>query len=191
MRTDGEVERRGSWELPDALWEVMEPLLPVRNWWMGRPTEVDLRRVAAGIFYVLRTGVQWNACPRKEFGSPSTIYYYFQQWRDAGVFEKLWAKALEHYDDLKGIDWLWQSVDGTLTKAPHGGEKTGPNPTDRGKAGTKRSVLVEGRGVPLAVIVAGANEPDMTLLAETLGAVVVARPEPTPEAPQHLCGDKG
>ena len=52
-------------------------------------------------------------------------------------------------------------------------------------------MLVDGRGVPLAVIAAGANEPDMTLLAETLGAVVVARPEPTPEAPQHLCADKG
>jgi len=71
------------------------------------------------------------------------------------------------------------------------GEKTGPNPTDRSKSGTKRSVLTEGRGVPLAVIVAGANEPDMILLAETLGAVVVARPEPTPEAPQNLCADKG
>lgn len=52
-------------------------------------------------------------------------------------------------------------------------------------------MVVERRGVPLAVVVAGANEPDMTLLAETLGAVVVARPEPTPEAPQHLCADKG
>jgi len=71
------------------------------------------------------------------------------------------------------------------------GKKTGPNPTDRSKSGTKRSVLTEGRGVPLAVIVAGANEPDMILLAETLGAVVVARPEPTPEAPQNLCADKG
>jgi transposase len=120
---EDEAERHGSWELPDALWELMEPLLPVRNWWMGRPTEVDLHRVAAGIFYVLRTGVQWNACPREEFGSPSTVYYYFQQWRDAGVFEQLWAKAVEQYDNLQGIDWLWQSVDGTMTKAPQGGEK--------------------------------------------------------------------
>jgi putative transposase len=52
-------------------------------------------------------------------------------------------------------------------------------------------VLVDGRGVPLALIAAGANEPDMTLLAETLEAVVVDRPEPTAEAPQQLCADKG
>jgi len=115
-----------SWELPDALWEVMEPLLPVKNWRMGRPTEVDLHRVAAGVFYVLRTGIQWNAVSRAEFGSPSTVYYYFQQWRDYGVFERLWTKALERYDDLEGIDWLWQSLDGAMTKAPQGGEKNRP-----------------------------------------------------------------
>jgi transposase len=115
-----------SWELPDALWELMEPLLPVVNWRMGRPTEVDRHRVAAGIFYVLRTGIQWNAVPRETFGAPSTIYYYFQQWRDYGVFERLWTKALERYDELEGIDWLWQSIDGAMTKAPQGGEKNRP-----------------------------------------------------------------
>jgi len=63
-----------AWELPDRVWEAMEPLLPVSNWWMGRPTEVDLRQVAAGIFSVLRTGIQWNAVPRERFGcSPGTI----------------------------------------------------------------------------------------------------------------------
>lgn len=115
-----------SWALPEPLWELLEPLLPIRNWWMGRPTEVDLRQVAAGIFYVLRTGVQWNAVPREAFGAPSTVYYSFQQWRDAGVFEQLWAKAVKRYDAVQGLDWLWQSVDGTMTKAPQGGEKNRP-----------------------------------------------------------------
>lgn len=124
-----------SWELPDALWDLLEPLLPVRNWWMGRPTQVDLHQVAAGIFYVLRTGIQWRALPRERFGSPSTVYYYFQQWRDAGVFERLWAKAAEQYDDRQGIDWLWQSVDGTMTKAPQGGEKNRSQPDRPRQAG--------------------------------------------------------
>jgi putative transposase len=67
----------------------------------------------------------------------------------------------------------------------------GKNPTDRGKKGTKKSVLVDGQGGPLAAVIAGANVPDCKLLRETIEAVVVERPEPTQEEPQHLCLDKG
>ncbi len=67
----------------------------------------------------------------------------------------------------------------------------GPNPTDRAKTGTKRSLLVEADGGPLAVVVAGANVGDDKLLEATLDAVVVERPEPTEESSQHLCLDKG
>ena len=66
----------------------------------------------------------------------------------------------------------------------------GPNPTDRAKAGTKKSILVEADGGPLSVVVAGANVHDTKLLRETLEAVVVERPQPTEEEPQHLCLDK-
>lgn len=71
------------------------------------------------------------------------------------------------------------------------GKKTGPNPTDRGKAGTKRSVVTDGRGVPLGLVVAGANVLDYKVLSETLESVPVLRPLPSPEHPQHLCLDKG
>ena len=71
------------------------------------------------------------------------------------------------------------------------GKKTGANPTDRGKGGVKRSLLTEGHGVPLGVVVAGANRPDMKLLASTLYSIVVERPEPTEEKPQGMCLDKG
>jgi putative transposase len=71
------------------------------------------------------------------------------------------------------------------------GDLVGPNPTDRGKNGVKRSLLVEADGGPLSVIVAGANVPDFKLLEETLDAIVVERPEPSEGAPQHLCLDKG
>jgi len=71
------------------------------------------------------------------------------------------------------------------------GKKTGANPTDRGKSGAKRSVLTAGHGVPLGVGVAGANRPDMKLLAPTLYSIVSERPEPSAEQPQGLCLDKG
>lgn len=67
----------------------------------------------------------------------------------------------------------------------------GKNPTDRGKKGVKRSLLVEASGGPLAVVVAGANVHDTKLLKATLEAIVVERPQPTVEKPQHLCLDKG
>lgn len=60
-----------------------------------------------------------------------------------------------------------------------------------GKKGTKRSLLVDGRGAPLSLIVAGANRHDVKLLGLTLDAIVVRRPKPTARRPQHLCVDKG
>ena len=71
------------------------------------------------------------------------------------------------------------------------GDLIGANPTDRGKAGTKRSLLVDGDGGPLSIVVAGANVHDAKLLEATLDAIVVQRPQPTDEEPQHLCLDKG
>lgn len=72
-----------------------------------------------------------------------------------------------------------------------GGKKTGPNPTDRGKGGVKRSLLTDGHGVPLGLAVDGANRHDMKLVRTTIESIVVQRPEPTQEQPQGLCLDKG
>jgi transposase len=75
-----------------------------------------------GIFYVLRTGCQWKAAPR-EFGSGSSLHRYFQEFVRRRVFHKLWKYLLRRYDELRGIQWKWQSLDGSMTKAPLGGEK--------------------------------------------------------------------
>src|SRR6516162_3922763 len=112
-----------AWRIPEELWQRMEPLLPKRRKSRkgGRPP-LPYRQVANGIFYVLRTGCQWKAVP-KEFGSGSTIHRYFQEWNEEGIFEELWKKSLLDYDELQGIEWEWQSIDGATTKAPLGGEK--------------------------------------------------------------------
>ena len=98
-----------------------------------------------GIFYVLLTGCQWKASPRG-FGAASTVHLRFQQWRVAGMFERLWQAGLMEYDGRHGLEWEWQAIDGALTKASLGEKGTGRNPTDRGKSGTKRSLLTEGTG---------------------------------------------
>lgn len=66
----------------------------------------------------------------------------------------------------------------------------GKNPTDRGKNGTKKSVIVDGDGGPLGVVVAGANVHDTKLLEQTIDAMVVERPDPDLYE-QELCLDKG
>jgi putative transposase len=71
-----------------------------------------------------------------------------------------------------------------------GGKKTGKNPTDRGKQGTKKSLLTDGEGGPLGVVIAGANAVEQKLLEATIEAIVVERPDPSEEE-QHLCLDKG
>lgn len=80
---------------------------------------------------------------------------------------------------------------GRRPKRRSAGKKTGKNPTDRGKLGVKRSVLTDGRGVPLAVAIAGANVHDQILATDTLKGIPVPRPRPTSRRPQHLCCDKG
>ena len=80
---------------------------------------------------------------------------------------------------------------GVITKAPLGGEATGPSPVDRSKTGTKRSVLTDQRGAPLAVEITGANTHDKTVALATLDSIVVERPEKVVYRLHHLCLDKG
>lgn len=135
-------QRIQSWELSDALWRVAEPLIPKpqrdptreyqRKAGAGRKP-LPPRQVFAGILYVLRTGVHWKALPNAQFGSPSAIHRYFLAWQQAGLFSRLWQAGLMEDDEMHGIAWMWQSIDGSLTKAPLAQEAVGPNPTDRGK----------------------------------------------------------
>jgi putative transposase len=67
----------------------------------------------------------------------------------------------------------------------------GKHPTDRGKIGTKRSLLTDGGGVPIGLAVEGANRNDFKMVHETLTSIPVERPMPTPEKPQGMCLDKG
>lgn len=188
---DKEIEIKAEWRIPDALWELIKPLLPPEapKPKGGRP-RVEARQVMDGIFYRLRTGCQWQAIPRSLVAS-STAHDYFQAWQELGLFYRIWHEALKIYDEQVGIDWAWQALDGAMTKAPLGGESTGRNPTDRGKQGVKRSILTDGRGVPLAATVEGANRHDMKLVGATLYQMAIGRPEPTAQDPQNISLDKG
>ena len=146
----------------------------------------DPRRMLDGIIFRMRSGCQWNRLPR-ELGDDSTIHRTFQRWVELGVLEGIWAVLVEGLRRTGGRG-LGMAVGGLLHgQGPFWGGAIGRNPTDRGKAGSKKSILVDAAGGPLSVAVAGANVHDTKLLRPTLESIVVARPEGT----QNLCLDKG
>lgn len=128
--------KKNRYRVSDELWRQIEPLLPkhknTHRFGGGRPRVPD-RQAMDGIFFVLRTGCQWNALNETSICSSSTAHLRFQEWTVAGVFRKLWAMGLKDYDELQGIDWSWQSMDGAMTKAPLGGEKMWPQPHGSGQ----------------------------------------------------------
>lgn len=131
--------------ISDALWAVLEPLVPKRvnthRFGGGRPRVPD-RRCADAIFYVLRTGCQWEALNQTDLCAKSTAHDRFQEWVEAGVFLKLWQVGVAQFDELQGIDWNWLSMDGAMTKAPLGGEKDGPQ-SDRPRQARRQTQLAD------------------------------------------------
>ena len=130
-----------SWELTDEMWEVAQQFIPkpqreenkeYKRKPGGGRKPLDQRKVLEGIFFVLRTGIQWKALP-KEYGAASSVHEYFSKWAESGFFLRLWEAGLLSYEQAQGIGWEWQSVDGCMIKAPLARESVGNNPTDRGK----------------------------------------------------------
>jgi transposase len=100
--------------------------------------------------------------------SATTIRSRRDEWIRLGVFARLKQIALESYDRIVGLVLDHIAVDGSITKAPGGGEVAGRSPVDRGKQGLKRSGMTDGYGIPLGRVLAGANRHDSPLLAATL-----------------------
>ena len=112
------------WHIPDDLWKEFKQVLPPEKpaETVGRPA-VPYRKVLDGILYVLRTGCQWKKVPKEEFASGSVCHARFQEWVKMGVFQKVWQRLLNRYDEVKGIGWNWQSLDSATVKAPLGGKR--------------------------------------------------------------------
>jgi transposase len=149
----------------DALWERIEPLLPPpkprRPRFPGR-RPLDPRKVLTGILFVLKTGIPWEALPQDMgCGCGMTCLNYLKAWQKAGVWQRLHEILLAELQEADRIDWSRAALDSSHARALGGGEKSGPNPTDRAKPGTKHHVLTDAHGVPLAVTATGSNVPDV------------------------------
>lgn len=154
----------------EPLWLQFAALLPERSdahpLGCHRPRIPD-RVVFDRLVQVLVLGAAYDrigdaAC------SATTIRRRRDEWIEAGVFDALEQLCLEAYDRIVGLELQDVTVDGCIVKAPCGGEAAGKSPVDRGKQGTKRSVLTDAAGIPLGVVVAPANRNDSPLLRPTL-----------------------
>ena len=163
----------------DAIWAAVEPLLPPRDrshpLGCHRPRVPD-RLCFRGLLIRLVTGSSWvdiEAILDHEV-SDTTLRARRDEWIAAGLFEQLKSEAVAAFDRIIELDMADVSLDGSLHKAPYGGEGTGPNPTDRGKLGWKWSVAVDRHGVPIGWAIDGANRNDVRMLEPTLDAVAGA-----------------
>jgi len=182
----------------DELWADVEPLLPPDppKPKGGRP-RIDARAVLAGILFVLKTGIPWEMLP-KEMGyrSGMTCWRRLREWQVTGVWDQLHRTLLDRLGEADRINWELAALDSASVPAPGGGEKTGSNPTDRGKRGSKRHRVVDGAGIPLAMRHTAANVHDSRMLEELVDAVVpIRQPKGGPgrprKRPKKLYADKG
>jgi transposase len=145
----------------------------------GRP-RVDKRKVVAGIFWILDNGAKWKDLPR-EFGSKSTVHRWFKTWVRTGVFETVLQEAARLVEE-RGEYRLYECfIDGTFSKAKGGGDGIGCTKTGKG---VKIMVLVDARGLPVAIDTAPANHHESKLV-QRLFDFVLPR-----ERPQRVIGDK-
>jgi transposase len=171
-----------SWLL-EPLWDQFAALLPDRPIYdPSHPLGCHKPRIGNRIIFekliqVLRFGCSYASIADCTCGA-TTIRERRNERIKAGIFAELNKIARESYDRMAGLALEDLAVDGCITKAPGGGQCAGPSPVDRRKLGMKRSLLVEGYGIPLGRVLAPANRHDSPLLAPTLDTLGEIGPLP-------------
>jgi transposase len=182
--------------LPEALWERIRPLLPApkpRRFRFPGRKRLDDRKVLTGILFVLKTGIPWEDLPcEMGCGSGMTCLNRLKQWHKAGVWQRLHQLLLSELRGADKLDWSRAVVDASFARALGGGEKTGPNPTDRRKLGSKHHLLTDGHGIPLAARLTAANVNEVTVLLPLVDAVpaVGGKPGHPRQRPERLYADR-
>jgi transposase len=163
-------------EVVNVLFEAVEPLLPAPDashpLGCHRPRICD-RVCLRGLLIRLVTGAAWvdiEALMDRQV-SDTTLRARRDEWITAGVFDTLYQEAVTAFDRIEGLDLSEVSLDGSIHKAPCGGEGTGKSPVDRGKLGWKWSVATDRHRIPIGWTIDGANRNDLKLLGPTLAAV--------------------
>ncbi len=154
----------------EPIWEQFSALLPKHE--IDHPLGCHRRRIPDRVVFEKLVQILVFGCAYEKIAdgscSESTLRRRRDEWIELGLVEAVRRAALEAYDRVIGLEPSEVAVDCCVTKAPCGGERSGRSPVDRGKGGLKRSVAVDGRGIPLGSVTAPANRHDSPLLASTL-----------------------
>jgi len=165
----------------DELWARVEPLIPKKESPAkrgGRPRVSD-RAALVGIIFVLASGIPWEMLPQEMgCGSGMTCWRRLRDWQAAGVWDRLHKVLLAEARSADKIDWSRAVIDSGTIRAVGGGEKTGPNPTDRRKLGSKHHVVTDANGVPLQVQLSGANRHDIMHLLPLIANIPEVKGKP-------------
>ena len=180
--------------LSDELWEIIEPILPKHQPSPrgGRPP-VDNRKALTGIIFVLKTGIPWEELPQEMgCGCGMTCWRRLRDWQRAGVWNRVKQVLLARLREADKLDFSRATVDAAYSRAFGGGEKTGPNPTDRGKRGSKHHVVTDATGVPLNTSTTAANQHEVTQLLPLIDGIppVAGRPGRPRQRPDEIYGDR-
>ena len=163
-------------EVVDAVWATVAHHIPphVDNHPKGghRP-RIDDRTCFQVLLVRLVTGCSWVDAERlcRNVVSDTTVRARYHEWIDADLFDTVAAHALAAFDRIVGLELDDIAVDGSIHKAPCGGEGTGKSPVDRGKLGHKWSLATDAKGIPIGWALDGANRHDIPLLAPTLDSI--------------------
>ncbi|UGB26235.1 IS5 family transposase [Methylorubrum sp. B1-46] len=194
-------------ELTDAQWEQIAPLLPPQKPRTGRPAE-DHRQVLNGMLWILRTGAPWEDLPAR-YGAVGTVSSRFYRWRKAGVFDRVLQRLQAQADARGDLDWDLHFVDATVVRAHQhaagarrsgaiGGEATvegGGEALGRSQGGfsTKLHLRAEGGGKPItAVLTAGERHEQFALEALMDKGAVPRQGRGRPRLrPRRTAGDRG
>jgi transposase len=158
----------------------------------GRP-RVGHRVVIRVIWFVLSTGNRWEDVPSELGCSGRTAHRRLRTWEELGVWDRLHHDLLRLLRQADKLDPDTVIVDSVIVRAQGGGEDTGPSPVDRGKPGTKHTLLVDPHGIPLAIRTTGANASDHRLILPTVLDFprVGGKPGRPKELPDELYADRG
>lgn len=159
--------------ISEELWNRIAPHLPPERPKHRGRKPLSHRKALTGIVFVLKTGIPWEDLPQEMgCGCGMTCWRRLRDWQEAGVWARILAALHDELGRTGQIDWSRASLDSSSVRAVRGGAATGPNPTDRGKPGSKHHMIVDRQGIPLAAPkLTAANEHDSQQLGPMLDAI--------------------